>query len=158
MRKRLSKKRILLPDPKFNDQLVTRFVNNLMLDGKKSVAFKVFYDALEIVDQKKQDEEKSPLELWKEGLSNVMPHVEVRSRRVGGATFQIPMPIRADRKISMAIKWMILFARKRNEKSMSQRLAGEILAAVKEEGAAVKKRVDVHKMADANKAFSHFRF
>ena len=147
-----------MPDPKFNDQLVTRFVNNLMLDGKKSVAFKVFYDALDIVEDKKQDEEKSALEMWKEGLSNVMPHVEVRSRRVGGATFQIPMPIRADRKISMAIKWMILYARKRNEKSMSQRLAGEILAAVKEEGAAVKKRVDVHKMADANKAFSHFRF
>ena len=158
MRKRLSKKRILLPEPKFNDKLVTRFVNNLMLDGKKSVAFKVFYDALDIVDQKKQDEEKTALELWKEALSNVMPHVEVRSRRVGGATFQIPMPIRADRKISMAIKWMILYARRRNEKSMSQRLAGEILAAVKEEGAAVKKRVDVHKMADANKAFSHFRF
>jgi small subunit ribosomal protein S7 len=158
MRKRVSKKRILLPDPKFNDQMVTRFVNNLMLDGKKSVAFKVFYDALDIVEEKKQDEEKTALELWKEALSNVMPHVEVRSRRVGGATFQIPMPIRADRKISMAIKWMILYARKRNEKSMSQRLAGEILAAVKEEGAAVKKRVDVHKMADANKAFSHFRF
>ncbi len=158
MRKRLSKKRILLPDPKFNDQLVTRFVNNLMLDGKKSVAFKVFYDALDIVEEKKGDEEKSALEMWKEGLSNVMPHVEVRSRRVGGATFQIPMPIRADRKISMAIKWMILYARKRNEKSMAQRLAGEVLASVKEEGAAVKKRVDVHKMADANKAFSHFRF
>ncbi|MDH3322114.1 MAG: 30S ribosomal protein S7 [Flavobacteriaceae bacterium] len=158
MRKRVSKKRILLPDPKFNDQLATRFVNNLMLDGKKSVAFKVFYDALEIVEEKKQDEDKTALELWKEGLSNVMPHVEVRSRRVGGATFQIPMPIRADRKISMAIKWMILYARKRNEKSMAQRLAGEILAAVKEEGAAVKKRVDVHKMAEANKAFSHFRF
>jgi len=158
MRKRVSKKRILLPDPKFNDQLATRFVNNLMLDGKKSVAFKVFYDALDIVEAKKQDEEKTALELWKDGLSNVMPHVEVRSRRVGGATFQIPMPIRADRKISMAIKWMILHARKRNEKSMAQRLAGEILAAVKEEGAAVKKRVDVHKMAEANKAFSHFRF
>lgn len=158
MRKRVSKKRILLPDPKFNDQLVTRFVNNLMLDGKKSVAFKVFYDALDIVEEKKQDEEKTSLELWKDALSNVMPHVEVRSRRVGGATFQIPMPIRADRKISMAIKWMISYARKRNEKSMAQRLAGEILAAVKEEGAAVKKRVDVHKMADANKAFSHFRF
>ncbi len=159
MRKKLSKKRVLLPDPKYNDQLVTRFVNNLMMDGKKSVAFKVFYDALSIVEEKSQDdEEKSSLEMWKEGLSNVMPHVEVRSRRVGGATFQIPMPIRADRKISMAIKWMILFARKRNEKSMAQRLAGEILAAVKEEGAAVKKRVDVHKMAEANKAFSHFRF
>ena len=158
MRKRAAKKRVLLPDPKFNDQLVTRFVNNLMHDGKKSTAFKVFYDALDIVEERKQDEEKSALELWKEALSNVMPHVEVRSRRVGGATFQIPMPIRADRKISMAIKWMILYARKRNEKSMSQRLAGEVLAAVKEEGAAVKKRMDVHKMADANKAFSHFRF
>jgi len=158
MRKKLSKKKILLPDPKYNDQLVTRFVNNLMNDGKKSVAFKVFYDALDLVEQRKQDEEKTALELWKAALSNVMPHVEVRSRRIGGATFQIPMPIRPDRKISMAIKWLILYARKRNEKSMSQRLAGEILAAVKEEGAAVKKRVDVHKMAEANKAFSHFRF
>ncbi len=158
MRKKLSKKRVLLPDPKFDDQLVTRFVNNMMQDGKKSVAFKVFYDALDIVDKRKQDEEKTALELWKAALSNVMPHVEVRSRRIGGATFQIPMPIRPDRKISMAIKWLILYAKKRNEKSMAQRLAGEILAAVKEEGAAVKKRVDVHKMAEANKAFSHFRF
>jgi len=158
MRKRQAKKRPLLPDPKFNDQLVTRFVNNLMKDGKKSTAFKVFYDALDIVEEKKQDEEKSSLEIWKDALSNVMPHVEVRSRRVGGATFQIPMQIRPDRKVSMAIKWMILFARKRNEKSMAQRLAGEVLAAAKEEGAAVKKRTDVHKMAEANKAFSHFRF
>jgi len=158
MRKKLSKKRVLLPDPKFDDQLVTRFVNNMMKDGKKSVAFKVFYDALDIVDKRKQDEEKTALELWKAALSNVMPHVEVRSRRIGGATFQIPMPIRPDRKISMAIKWLILYATRRNEKSMAQRLAGEILAAVKEEGAAVKKRVDVHKMAEANKAFSHFRF
>jgi len=158
MRKRSAKKRILLPDPKFNDQLVTRFVNNLMKDGKKSTAFKVFYDALEIVEERKQDEEKTSLEIWKDALSNVMPHVEVRSRRVGGATFQIPMQIRADRKVSMAIKWLILYARKRNEKSMAQRLAGEVLAAAKEEGAAVKKRTDVHKMAEANKAFSHFRF
>tara|TARA_R110002073_G_scaffold336208_1_gene530903 strand:- start:33467 stop:33943 length:477 start_codon:yes stop_codon:yes gene_type:complete len=158
MRKRSAKKRILLPDPKFNDQLVTRFVNNLMKDGKKSVAFKVFYDALEIVEERNQDEEKSSLDIWKDALSNVMPHVEVRSRRVGGATFQIPMQIRPDRKVSMAIKWMILFARKRNEKSMAQRLAGEVIAAAKEEGAAVKKRTDVHKMAEANKAFSHFRF
>ncbi|MGC6284147.1 MAG: 30S ribosomal protein S7 [Polaribacter sp.] len=158
MRKRRAKKRVLLPDPVFNDQLVTRFVNNLMWDGKKTVAFKVFYDALEIVDQKNTDEEKSALELWKDALSNVMPHVEVRSRRVGGATFQIPMPIRPDRKVSMAIKWLISYSRKRNEKSMAQRLAAEILAAAKEEGAAVKKRVDTHKMAEANKAFSHFRF
>ena len=158
MRKRIAKKRILLPDPKFHDQLVTRFVNNLMLDGKKSTAFKVFYDALDLVEERKQDEEKTSLEIWKDALSNVMPHVEVRSRRVGGATFQIPMQIRPDRKVSMAIKWMILYARKRNEKSMAQRLAGEVLAAAKEEGAAVKKRTDVHKMAEANKAFSHFRF
>ena len=158
MRKRQAKKRPLLPDPKFNDQLVTRFVNNLMWDGKKSVAFKVFYDALEIVENKKQDAEKSSLEIWKDALTNVMPHVEVRSRRVGGATFQIPMQIRPDRKVSMAIKWMILYARRRNEKSMAARLASEILAAAKEEGAAVKKRMDTHKMADANKAFSHFRF
>ncbi|MDP3314317.1 30S ribosomal protein S7 [Lutibacter sp.] len=158
MRKRAAKKRVLLPDPKFNDQLVTRFVNNLMWDGKKSVAFKVFYDALDIVEQKKQDEEKSSLQIWKDALSNVMPQVEVRSRRVGGATFQIPSQIRPDRKVSIAIKWLISYSRKRNEKSMAQRLAGEVLAAAKEEGAAVKKRMDVHKMADANKAFSHLRF
>ena len=158
MRKRKAKKRPLLPDPKFNDQLVTRFVNMLMWNGKKSIAFKIFYDALDIIESKKQDTEKSSLEIWKDGLSNVMPHVEVRSRRIGGATFQIPMQIRADRKISLAIKWLISFARKRNEKSMSQKLAAEILAAEKEEGAAVKKRLDTHKMAEANKAFSHFRF
>ena len=158
MRKRQAKKRPLLPDPRFNDQLVTRFVNMMMWDGKKSVAFKVFYDAIDIVEQKKTDEEKSGLELWKDALSNVMPHVEVRSRRVGGATFQIPMQIRPDRKISTAMKWLINYSRKRNEKSMAQRLASEILAAAKEEGAAVKKRVDTHKMAEANKAFSHFRF
>ena len=158
MRKRQAKKRPLLPDPKFNDQLVTRFVNMMMWDGKKSVSFKVFYDAIAIVDEKKQDEEKTALEIWKDALSNVMPHVEVRSRRVGGATFQIPMQIRPDRKVSTAMKWLISYARKRNEKSMAQRLAGEIIAASKEEGAAVKKRVDTHKMAEANKAFSHFRF
>ena len=158
MRKKAAKKRPLLPDPKFNDQLVTRFVNNLMWNGKKSVAFKVFYDAIAIVEEKNQDEEKTALELWKDALSNVMPHVEVRSRRVGGATYQIPNQIRADRKISTAMKWLIGFARKRNEKSMAQKLASEILAAAKEEGAAVKKRVDTHKMAEANKAFSHFRF
>ncbi|UGU14549.1 30S ribosomal protein S7 [Sinomicrobium kalidii] len=158
MRKRKAKKRPLLPDPRFNDQLVTRFVNNLMWDGKKSVAFKVFYDAIDIVEEKKQNEDKTALELWKDALSNVMPHVEVRSRRVGGATFQIPMQIRPDRKVSMAMKWLIGFARKRNEKSMAQKLAAEVLAAAKEEGAAVKKRVDTHRMAEANKAFSHFRF
>ena len=158
MRKRKAKKRPLLPDPKFDDQLVTRFVNNLMWDGKKSTALKIFYEALDIVETKKQDNEKSSLEIWKDGLSNVMPHVEVRSRRIGGATFQIPMQIRPDRKISLAMKWLISFSRKRNEKSMSQKLAAEILAAEKEEGAAVKKKTDTHKMAEANKAFSHFRF
>ena len=158
MRKRAAKKRPLLPDPRFNDQLVTRFVNMMMWDGKKSVAFKVFYDAIDIVEAKKTDSEKTALETWKDALSNVMPHVEVRSRRVGGATFQIPMQIRPDRKVSTAMKWLINYSRKRNEKSMHQRLAAEILAAAKEEGAAVKKRIDTHKMAEANKAFSHFRF
>ena len=158
MRKRQAKKRPLLPDPKFGDQLVTRFVNMMMWDGKKSVSFRIFYDAIDIVNEKKTDDEKSALEVWKDALSNVMPHVEVRSRRVGGATFQIPMPIRPDRKIATAMKWLISFARKRNEKSMAQKLAAEILAAAKEEGAAVKKRMDTHKMAEANKAFSHFRF
>ena len=158
MRKKQAKKRPLLPDPKFNDQLVTRFVNMMMWDGKKSVAFKVFYDAIGIVEEKKQDDEKTALEVWKDALSNVMPHVEVRSRRVGGATFQIPNQIRPDRKVSTAMKWLISYARKRNEKSMAAKLGAEILAASKEEGAAVKKRMDTHKMAEANKAFSHFRF
>ena len=158
MRKKQAKKRPLLPDPRFNDKLVARFVNMMMLSGKKSVAFKVFYDAIDIIDSKKTDDEKSALEVWKDGLSNVMPHVEVRSRRVGGATFQIPSPIRSDRKISIAMKWLINYSRKRNEKSMAQKLAAESLAAAKEEGAAVKKKVDTHKMAEANKAFSHFRF
>ena len=158
MRKKQSKKRALIPDPRFNDQLVTRFVNNLMLQGKKSTAYKVFYDAIDIVESKKGEEDKESLELWKDALSNVMPHVEVRSRRVGGATFQMPHPIRPDRKISTAMKWLITASRKRNEKSMAAKLAQEILAAAKEEGAAVKKRVDTHKMAEANKAFSHFRF
>ena len=158
MRKKQSKKRPILPDPKLNDQLVTRFVNNLMLHGKKSTAFSLFYESIEIVEKRKQNEEKTAIEVWKDALSNVMPHVEVRSRRIGGATFQIPMQIRPDRKVSLAIKWLIGFARKRNEKSMSEKLANEILSAFKEEGSAVKKRVDTHKMAEANKAFSHFRF
>ena len=159
MRKTQAKKRPLLPDPKFNDSLVTRFVNMLMWNGKKSIAFKIFYDAIEIINDKKNSEdEKSAIEIWKDGLSNVMPHVEVRSRRVGGATFQIPMQIRPDRKVSLAMKWLIGVARKRNEKSMALKLANEVLSAYKEEGAAVKKRVDTHKMAEANKAFSHFRF
>ncbi len=158
MRKRRAKKRKLAPDPRFNDPLVTRFVNNLMHDGKKSVAFSLFYDALDIVEERKEDQEKSSLQIWKEALSNVMPYVEVRSRRIGGATFQIPMQIRPERKVSLAIKWLITHARARNEKSMASKLANEILVAAKEEGNAVKKRMDTHKMAEANRAFSHFRF
>ncbi|MDA0741435.1 MAG: 30S ribosomal protein S7 [Bacteroidetes bacterium] len=155
MRKARAKKRPLLPDPRFNDTLVTRFVNNLMLDGKKSIAFNIFYDAIDIVSEKT---EGNGLETWKEALNNVMPHVEVRSRRVGGANFQIPMQVRPERKVTLGMKWLILATRKRNERSMAQKLAAEIIAASKEEGAAVKKRTEVHRMAEANKAFSHFRF
>jgi len=156
MRKTRAKKRPLLPDPKFNDPLVTRFVNNLMFDGKKSTSYSIFYDAIDIISEKA--EEANGLEQWKTALTNVMPHVEVRSRRVGGSTFQIPQQIRPERKISMAMKWLISYSRARNEKSMAAKLAAEIMAAAKEEGAAVKKRMDVHRMAEANKAFSHFRF
>ena len=156
MRKSPAKKRRLLPDAKFNDTMVTQFVNNMMYDGKKSTAFKIIYDALAIVDTRVEDE--SPLDVWKKAVQNVTPAVEVRSRRIGGATFQIPQPIRDARKLSMAMKWMIGFARKRNDKSMSQKLAAEIVAAYKEEGAAFKKKQDTHRMAEANKAFSHFRF
>jgi small subunit ribosomal protein S7 len=156
MRRRKAKKIAILPDPKFNDQVVTKFVNNLMLDGKKSLAFRLFYDAIEIVDKK--IEETEGLEVWRKALENVTPAVEVRSRRVGGATFQIPTPVREDRKASLAMKWLIGYARKRNEKTMSQRLASEIIAASKEEGAAFKKKEDTMRMAEANKAFSHFRF
>jgi small subunit ribosomal protein S7 len=154
MRKSKPKKRILLPDPKFNDVLVTRFVNNLMYSGKKGVGFQLFYDALDRVESRTKE---NGLEQWRTALNNVMPAVEVKSRRVGGATFQIPSEVRPDRKISVGIKWMISYARKRNEKSMADKLAGEIIAAAKGEGAAVKKRDDTHRMADANKAFSHFR-
>tara|TARA_B100000902_G_C26697847_1_gene615651 strand:- start:63 stop:536 length:474 start_codon:yes stop_codon:yes gene_type:complete len=157
VRKSRAKKRILLPDPRFGDKLVTRFVNTMMLSGKKNIAFKIFYDAIDIVEKQKTDED-SCLDVWKKALSNVMPQVEVRSRRIGGATFQIPMQIRPERKVSMAMSWMIKFSRKRNEKSMAQKLAAEILAAYKEEGASIKKKTEVHKMAEANKAFSHFRF
>jgi small subunit ribosomal protein S7 len=155
MRKSKAKKRVLLPDPIFNDVLVTRFLNNLMYDGKKNTASKIFHEAISIVATRTSED---GLEVWKKALANVTPQVEVRSRRVGGATFQIPSEIRPDRKISMGIKWMILYARKRNEKSMAHKLAGEIVSAAKEEGAAFKKKEDVHKMAEANKAFSHFRF
>ena len=154
MRKSRAKKHPIAPDPKFNDKMVTRFVNNLMYDGKKSVAFEVFYDAIELVE--KQTNENG-LETWKKAVENITPNVEVRSRRVGGATFQIPTEIRSDRKMKMAFNWLIMFARKRNGKSMAQKLAGEVVAAAKKEGAAVKKKEDTHKMAEANKAFAHFK-
>jgi small subunit ribosomal protein S7 len=155
MRKARAKKRVLLPDPIYNDVLVTRFLNNLMYSGKKNTASAIFHDAIALVAKRTNED---GLEVWKKALANVTPQVEVRSRRVGGSTFQIPTEIRPDRKVSMAMKWMILYSRRRNEKSMAQKLAGEIVAAAKEEGAAFKKKEDVHKMAEANKAFSHFRF
>ncbi|PXY00664.1 30S ribosomal protein S7 [Marinifilum breve] len=158
MRKSRPKKRILLPDPKFNDVLVTRFVNDLMMDGKKNLAFKIFYDSLEIVKSKTEKLEKSPLEIWKKALENITPAVEVKSRRVGGATFQVPMEIRPERKVSISIKNMILFARKRSGKSMAEKLSAEIIAAFNEEGGAFKKKEDTHRMAEANRAFAHFRF
>ena len=145
-----------MPDAKFNDTMVTQFVNNMMYDGKKSTAFKIFYDALEIVESRVED--TSALDVWRKAVQNITPAVEVRSRRIGGATFQIPQPIRDARKLSMAMKWMIGYARKRNDKNMSHKLAAEIVAAFKEEGAAYKKKQDTHRMAEANKAFSHFRF
>lgn len=154
MRKARAKKRIVLPDPKFNDTLVTKFVNNMMYSGKKNTSYKIFYDAIDVVSERSKED---GLEVWKKALSNVTPSVEVRSRRVGGANFQIPTEIRADRKQSIGMKNMIGFARKRNEKTMALKLAGEIMAAYKEEGAAFKRKEDTHRMAEANKAFSHFR-
>jgi small subunit ribosomal protein S7 len=156
MRRRKAKKIAILPDPKFNEVVVTKFVNNLMYDGKKTLAFKIFYDALEIVDKKIEDQ--TGLDTWKKAIENVTPSVEVKSRRVGGATFQIPTPVREERKSSLAMKWLIGYSRKRNEKTMAQKLAAEIIAASKEEGAAYKKKEDTMRMAEANKAFSHFRF
>ncbi|MCU0459594.1 MAG: 30S ribosomal protein S7 [Bacteroidales bacterium] len=158
MRKAKPKKRILLPDPKFNDPYVTRFINNLMYDGKKTVAFRIFYDSLDIVADKMKNAEKSPLEIWKQALDNITPHVEVKSRRVGGATFQVPLEIRPDRKVSISMKNLILFARKRTGRSMAEKLAAEVMAAYNNEGGAYKKKEDTHRMAEANKAFAHFRF
>ncbi|MBN1159185.1 MAG: 30S ribosomal protein S7 [Bacteroidales bacterium] len=158
MRKTKPRKRILMPDPRYNDTLVTRFVNNLMIKGKKNVAYEVFYDALELIEKRAKDIEESPLDIWKKALENITPQVEVKSRRVGGATFQVPTEIRPDRKISISMKNMIMFANKRTGHSMSDKLAAEILAAYKEEGGAFKKKEDTHRMAEANKAFAHFRF
>ena len=156
MRRRKAKKIAILPDPKFNDTQVTKFVNNLMFSGKKNLAFKIFYEAIDIVDAKVED--ATGLETFKKALENIEPPVEVRSRRVGGATFQIPTPVRESRKQSLGMKWLIGYARKRNEKTMAQKLAAEIIAGAKEEGAAYKKKEDTLRMAEANKAFSHFRF
>jgi small subunit ribosomal protein S7 len=154
MRKSKPKKIALAPDPKFNDILVSRFVNNLMWQGKKSTAYTIFYDAVEKVS--KQTSENG-YEIWRKALANVTPSVEVRSRRIGGATFQIPTEVRPDRKISLSIKWLIRYSRERNGRSMADKLANEIVAASKGEGAAFKKKEDTHRMAEANKAFAHFR-
>lgn len=158
MRKAKPKKRVLLPDPKFGEIQVTRFVNDLMLDGKKTTCFQIFYDAMDIVAKKKGDTEATPLEIWKKALENITPGVEVKSRRVGGATFQVPMEIRPDRKISIGNKNLIDYARRRSGRSMSEKLAAEILAAYNEEGGAFKRKEDTHRMAEANRAFAHFRF
>ncbi|MDR3236036.1 MAG: 30S ribosomal protein S7 [Prevotellaceae bacterium] len=158
MRKTKPKKRILLPDPKYGDVLVTQFVNNLMLQGKKSIAFGIFYQAIELVGEKMKDSDKAPLDIWKKALENITPQVEVKSRRVGGANFQVPTEVRAERKTSLSIKNMVQYARKRNGHSIAEKLAAEILAAYNEEGGAFKRKEDMHKMAEANKAFAHFKF
>jgi small subunit ribosomal protein S7 len=158
MRKAKPKKRVIIPDPVFNDVKVSKFVNHLMYDGKKSISFEIFYKALDIVKQKMQNEEKSPLEIWKQALDNITPQVEVKSRRIGGATFQVPTEIRPDRKESVSMKNMIAFARKRSGKSMADKLAAEIMDAFNNQGGAFKRKEDMHRMAEANRAFAHFRF
>jgi small subunit ribosomal protein S7 len=158
MRKAKPKKRVILPDPVFNDQKVSKFVNHLMYDGKKSTSFEIFYKALDIVKDKMAKEEKAPLEIWKTALDNITPQVEVKSRRIGGATFQVPTEIRPDRKVSVAMKNMIAFARKRGGKSMADKLAAEIMDAFNNQGGAFKRKEDMHRMAEANRAFAHFRF
>ena len=158
MRKAKPKKRVILPDSVFNDQKVTKFVNHLMYDGKKSLSYEIFYNALDIVKAKMQSEEKSALDIWKEALDKVTPQVEVKSRRIGGATFQVPMELRPDRKESISMKNIIVFARKRSGKSMAEKLAAEIMDAYNEQGGAFKRKEDLHRMAEANRAFAHFRF
>lgn len=155
MRKTSAKKRRITPDSVYNSEMVTKFVNNLMLDGKKSVAFRIFYDAMSIISEKMEED---GFEVFQQAIKNAMPMVEVRSRRIGGATFQIPSEIRYSRKLSLGMKWLIGIARKRGERTMAQRLAAELMAAYKNEGASIKKKEDTHRMAEANKAFSHFRF
>ena len=158
MRKATPKKRVVLPDPVFNEVKVTKFVNHLMYDGKKSIAFDIFYGALEVVKTKLPNEEKSALEIWKKALENVTPQVEVKSRRIGGATFQVPTEIRPERKESISMKNLIQYARKRGGKTMADKLAAEIMDAYNMQGAAFKRKEDMHKMAEANRAFAHFRF
>ena len=158
MRKAKPKKRVILPDPVFNDQKVSKFVNHLMFDGKKNTSYEIFYEALNTVQEKMAKEEKSALEIWKQALDNITPQVEVKSRRIGGATFQVPTEIRADRKESISMKNMILFARKRGGKGMAEKLAAEIMDAFNEQGGAFKRKEDMHRMAEANRAFAHFRF
>ncbi len=158
MRKAKPKKRIILPDSVYNDQKVTKFVNHLMYDGKKNLSYEIFYGALDIVKEKMQNEEKAALDIWKEALDKVTPQVEVKSRRIGGATFQVPMEIRPDRKESISMKNIIQFARKRSGKSMAEKLAAEIMDAYNEQGGAFKRKEDLHRMAEANRAFAHFRF
>jgi len=158
MRKSKPKQRLLLPDPVYNDTLVTRFVNSLMQDGKKNVAYKVFYGAMDILAEKNKENEKTPLEIWKKALENVTPMVEVKSRRIGGATFQVPMEVNPRRKTAISMRNLIKFARQRGGKNMSEKLAQEVMAAFNEEGGAFKKKEETHRMAEANKAFAHFRF
>ena len=158
MRKAKPKKHVILPDPVFNDVKVSKFVNHLMYDGKKSISYEIFYTALDAVKNKMQNEEKTPLEIWKKALDNITPQVEVKSRRVGGATFQVPTEIRPDRKESISMKNLINFARKRGGKSMADKLAAEIMDAYNEQGGAFKRKEDMHRMAEANRAFAHFRF
>ena len=158
MRKSKPKKRILLPDPKFHDAAVTQFVNNLMLQGKKSIAYSIFYDAIDMVGEKMKDSDKAPIDIWKKALENVTPQIEVKSRRIGGANFQVPTELRPERKVSVSMKNMISFARKRSGHSMAEKLAAEIVAAYNNEGGAFKRKEDMHRMAEANKAFAHFRF
>ena len=157
MRKGRPKKRIILPDPKYQDKLVAQFVNNMMFSGKKSTALTIFYEAMDIVEEKVKEEGKTPVDIWKQALSNITPQVEVKSRRVGGATFQVPIEVRQERKVSLAMKNMIKLARQRSGRSMSEKLAGEIVAANNLEGGAFKRKEDMHRMAEANKAFAHFR-
>ncbi|MCH4148377.1 MAG: 30S ribosomal protein S7 [Prevotella sp.] len=158
MRKAKPKKRVILPDPVFNDQKVSKFVNHLMYDGKKNTSYEIFYKSLDIVKDKMANEEKSPLEIWKQALDNITPQVEVKSRRIGGATFQVPTEIRPDRKESISMKNLIAFARKRSGKSMAEKLSAEIMDAFNNQGGAFKRKEDMHRMAEANRAFAHFRF